>query len=67
MAKLGKTNAGKVTEESVPNLKSRGLKNPMPMEYELNVGYPNMAMDNDKPGKEGKAPESYKKAPGEMK
>lgn len=68
MAKLGKTNAGKVTEESVPCLKSRGLKNPMPQAYELKDGQPNMAADNDKPGasKGGKAPESHKKAPGEM-
>ena len=64
MAKVGKHTAGVVSEGSVPSLKSRGLKNPMPMEYELSVGYPNMANDNDKLGKLEKAPESYKKAPG---
>jgi hypothetical protein len=64
MAKVGKHTAGVVTEGSVPSLKSRGLKNPMPMAYELTVGEPNMANDNDKLGKQEKAPESYKKAPG---
>ena len=61
MAKLGKHTAGKVTEDSVPCIKSRGLKNPMPQEYELSVGHPNMANDNDKLGKAEKAPESFKK------
>ena len=66
MAKLGKHTAGKVTEESVPSLKSRGLKNPMPQDEELSVGFPNMASDNDKPGKKEVPPESGKKAPGKM-
>jgi hypothetical protein len=64
MAKVGKHTAGIVSEESVPSLKSRGLKNPMPLEYELSVGHPNMANDNDKLGKAEKAPESFKKEPG---
>lgn len=67
MAKLGKHTAGKVTEESVPSLKSRGMKNPMPQDEELSVGYPNMASDNDKLGKREVPPASGKKAPGDMK
>jgi hypothetical protein len=67
MAKLGKHTAGKVTEESVPSLKSRGLKNPMPQDEELSVGFPNVAADNDKVGKRQTPPMSGKKAPGEMK
>jgi len=65
MAKVGKHTAGIVTE-GAPHLKSRGLKNPMPAEYELEPNMPNMAQDNDKPGKAGNPPESKKKAPGEM-
>jgi hypothetical protein len=64
MAKVGKHTAGVVSEDSVPSLKSRGLKNPMPQSYELTVGYPNMANDNDALGKQETAPASYKKAPG---
>ena len=66
MAVVGKHTAGKVTEQSVPCLKSRGLKNPMPQDEELSVGYPNMASDNDKPGKTEMPPESGKKEPGKM-
>ena len=65
MAKVGKTNAGTV-KEGVPSLKSRGLKNPSPAAYTLDPNHPDMAQDNDAPGKAGKAPESGKKAPGEM-
>lgn len=65
MAKVGKTNAGAVPE-SVPSLKSKGLKNPSPAGYALDPNHPDMAMDNDAPGKAKKAPASGKKAPGEM-
>jgi len=66
MAVVGKHTAGKVTEESVPSLKSRGYKNPMPQDEKLSVGYPNMASDNDKPGKKETPPMSGKKEPGKM-
>jgi hypothetical protein len=62
MAKLGKTNAGSVPD-SVPSLKSRGLKNPMPSDMGLDANEPNMSKGNDKPGKAEKAPESKKKDP----
>ena len=82
MAKVGKTNAGKLSAEA-PQLKSRGLKNPVPQNYGLEMGPPEMAMDNDgeslsgkgaevagpgpeKSGKAGMPPASGKKAPGKM-
>lgn len=65
MAKLGKTNAGAVPE-SVPHLKSRGLKNPMPADMPMNSGKPDWSMGNDAPGKKASPPASGKKAPGEM-
>lgn len=65
MAKTGKTNAGAVPS-NVPSLKNRGLKNPMPADYELEPNHPDMAMDNDKPGKKKSPPASGKKAPGAM-
>jgi hypothetical protein len=65
MAKLGKTNAGAVPE-SVPHLKSRGLKNPKPADYELGGGHPDMSKGNDgSGGKAGSAPASGKKDPTE--
>ena len=68
MARVGKTSAGIVPEEKVASLKSRGLKNPMPQHYELDMSSPDMAMDNDGSGasKGGEAPKSGKKAPGKM-
>jgi hypothetical protein len=82
MAKVGKTNAGKVAAEA-PQLKSRGLKNPVPQNYALEVGPPEMALDNDgeglhgqgasmegpgpqKSGKGGMPPKSGKRQPGKM-
>ena len=82
MARVGKTNAGKVAE-GAPSLKSRGLKNPIPQNYGLEMGPPEMALDNDgeslkgsgasvegpgpqKSGKAGAPPASGKKAPGKM-
>lgn len=63
MAKVGKTSAGAVPE-SVPHLKSRGLKNPMPQAQELGGGAPDMAMGNDGSKKAAaKAPASGKKDP----
>jgi hypothetical protein len=64
MAKTGKTNAGAVPD-SVPSLKSKGLKNPMPADYSMDQSSPDMTKSNDKPGKAGKAPASGKKTPGE--
>lgn len=65
MAKTGKTNAGSVPD-SVPSIKSRGMKNPMPSDYMLEPNHPDMAMDNDGPGKAKTPPASGKKAPGAM-
>ena len=65
MAKVGKTNAGAVPD-SVPSIKSKGLKNPMPADYGMDQSTPDMSKGNDKPGKQGTPPESKKKAPGEM-
>ena len=82
MAKVGKTNAGKIQMDA-PQLKSRGLKNPVPQNYDLEVGPPEMALNNDgeglsgsgasvegpgaqKGGKGGMPPKSGKKAPGKM-
>jgi hypothetical protein len=65
MAKVGKTNAGTVVA-GVPSLKSRGLKNPMPADYELDPNHPDMAMDNDKAGKKKSPPASGKRTPGAM-
>jgi len=65
MARVGKHTAGTVTE-GVPSLKSRGLKNPMPADHELDPNHPNMAMDNDKGGKRKSPPESGKRTPGAM-
>ena len=65
MAKVGKHTAG-VVSEGVPSLKTRGLKNPTPAEYELEPSHPDMAMNNDKPGKRKSPPASGKKAPGAM-
>lgn len=66
MAKVGKTNAGSVTADA-PQIKSRGLKNPVPQKYDLEVGQPEMAMDNDGDGTKPKTPpKSGKRAPGKM-
>jgi len=66
MAKVGKTNAGVVTAEA-PQIKSRGLKNPVPQNYALEMGNPEMAMDNDGSKKREKTPpKSGKRAPGKM-
>jgi hypothetical protein len=66
MAKLGKTNAGSVPE-SVPSLKSRGLKNPMPADYDLAQSQPDMTKSNDgSKGGAGSPPASGKRAPGDM-
>lgn len=67
MAKVGKTNAGSVKADA-PQLKSRGLKNPMPQNLELGQSPGEMAMGNDGAGKgqAGKAPKSGKRAPGKM-
>lgn len=65
MAKVGKTNAGSVPSD-VPSLKARGLKNPMPADYEMDPNNPDMAMGNDKPGHKKNPPASGKKAPGAM-
>lgn len=63
MAKVGKHTAGAVPE-SVPHLKSRGLKNPAPQAHELGGGAPDMAMGNDGSKKKAaSAPASGKKDP----
>jgi hypothetical protein len=64
MAKLGKTNAGSVPD-SVPSLKSKGLKNPMPSDMSMDQSKPDMSKNNDKPGKAGTPPASKKKDPTE--
>ena len=66
MAKVGKTSAGTVSE-GVPNLKSRGLKNPMPSEYDMDQAKPDMTKNNDgSKGKRANPPASGKRAPGKM-
>lgn len=66
MAKTGKTSAGAVPA-SVPHLKSRGLKNPKPADYDLSAaGAPDMSKDNDgSGGGAGSPPASGKKDPTE--
>ena len=66
MAKVGKTNAGSVSADA-PQLKSRGLKNPMPQGYGLDMGAPDMAMENDGSKSSKKTPpKSGKRQAGKM-